>query len=111
MCVCKACDKCLVYLYMLFQIRLGEPLLVEVIAECWVVTSGFTCSALSCNSDGTATWLLADLRVCYILSKVISWTRILISEISCIVVLKKKMSSSEEFTKGDKISHFTLKQR
>lgn len=55
------------------------------------------CSVLSRNSEDT-TWLLADLCV-------LSWTRILISEIFYIVV-SKKMSSSEEFTGGDKISHF-----
>lgn len=62
------------------------------------------CSVLSCNGEDT-TWLLADLCVRYVSSKVLSWTRILISEIFYIVV-SKKMSSSEEFTGGDKISHF-----
>lgn len=34
LCVCKTCDTCLVYLYVLFQIRLGEPWFLEVTAEC-----------------------------------------------------------------------------
>lgn len=55
---------CLLFLYVLFQIRLGELLLLEVsLLNASNGTARFTCSVLACNSEGSETWVLTNLNV------------------------------------------------
>lgn len=65
----RGTDTRLPFLYVLFQIRLGEPLFPEVsLLNASNGTARFTCSALACSSEGSETWVLTNLNVHFLKS-------------------------------------------